>query len=460
MRVAIVGGGIAGSAVAMILRRIGVEFTLFEKRSSLVSGPPMCHLHAGGNLYPDIDDTQRLRLLKESLELMRLFPQAIDYRPTALAVPKNDPNDPIHLAKRAARLQKEYAKLCSQDKANQLLGDPSSYLKSYTYQDLLRLQAKEQPTRPSCPDEWMIPFAKEVDLDQLKYPVLLVREFGLNIFRIAATAQILLDGSDIRLKSEVLHIQKKNTFHITLRQNGKIVEEEFDYLINAAGFESGKIDDDLGYARERFVEFKAAYVTRWQSQYRWPEVIFHGPRGSEQGMGQFTPYAGGYFQLHGMTPSITLFEDGLAKSAQSAQPRLASSFVQMIEDGWPKDLIYKRTTKAIQHLARFIPSFQSAQGGAKPLYGAQQIPGSDATLRAAEVSFEKDYARCEIVKASSIVAMAQSIVQEIGYSGSLPIDTPKLDKEILDQKAQDIARQRGYPAQMGLLANATLDECS
>ena len=47
----IIGGGIAGSTIALKLSQIGIKSILFEAGSSLVNGPPMCHLHAGGNLY-------------------------------------------------------------------------------------------------------------------------------------------------------------------------------------------------------------------------------------------------------------------------------------------------------------------------------------------------------------------------------------------------------------------------
>jgi hypothetical protein len=41
-------------------------------------------------------------------------------------------------------------------------------------------------------------------------------------------------------------------------------------------------------------------------------------------MAQLTPYPGGYFQLHGMTQNITLFEKGLeALGKDSAQPKNA-----------------------------------------------------------------------------------------------------------------------------------------
>lgn len=49
-RVAIIGGGIAGATAAVHLAELGIDVTLIEKGASLVSGPPICHLHAGGNL--------------------------------------------------------------------------------------------------------------------------------------------------------------------------------------------------------------------------------------------------------------------------------------------------------------------------------------------------------------------------------------------------------------------------
>ena len=49
--VGIIGGGVAGSTIALHLSKKGVNTILFESGPSLVNGPPMCHLHAGGNLY-------------------------------------------------------------------------------------------------------------------------------------------------------------------------------------------------------------------------------------------------------------------------------------------------------------------------------------------------------------------------------------------------------------------------
>jgi len=418
-KIAVIGGGVAGSSVALILGELGLDITLFEKKETLVDGPPICHLHAGGNLYREISDAQCLQLLKESIEFVKLYPFAVDVRPTVIAVPKSDKGEPSDLFSRLEILKKEYASLVKSDTTNKVLGDPSEYYRVYDKETLKILQKSDIKKEPKSFDAWMIPVAKGIDFEQVKFPLIMVQEYGLNIFKLASSVTLALSHiSNVNLltQTNVCNVtQKGNSWLLEYEKRGKMKEDSFDYLINAAGFRSGNIDDMLGFKRERFVEFKAAYVTKWKSEALWPEVIFYGERGTPQGMAQFTPYPDGYFQLHGMTESITLFKDGLVKSSSlSAQPKLDSKFLTKIERGWSKTKVASRTLQAIKHLAQYIPEFSDAKVASKPLYGAQQIPGDDATLRAAEVSFEgKRYARCEIVKASSVLAMADAISKQL-----------------------------------------------
>ena len=86
-RVGILGGGTAGATIAIRLAALGLETYLFEKNTSLIDGPPMCHLHAGGNLYREIPDEDCVALLKQCIDILRLYPYTIDVRPTVFAVP-------------------------------------------------------------------------------------------------------------------------------------------------------------------------------------------------------------------------------------------------------------------------------------------------------------------------------------------------------------------------------------
>ncbi len=460
-RVGVIGGGIAGSSVAQYLRDIGAQVELFEKKASLIDGPPMCHLHAGGNLYREISDEQCLTLLRESIELVRFYPHGIDFRPTVIAIPKEDEGSMEALLPRLEKLKNKYQKFIDEDPKNEVLGKAEEYYKLYSKEELEELAKKELPKEPRTFDEWVIPFAKYVDFSAIKFPVMIVSEFGLNLFRIAASATLMLENNKnvtLHLGAKVVGIQEdENGFNVMFEKEGVRYTKRFDYLVNAAGFASGKIDDMLGYKRERFVEFKAAYVTKWEENTaKWPEVIFHGKRGTPRGMAQFTPYPAQHFQLHGMTKDITLFEDGLVKSSPlSSQPPLDKKYITKIYTGWSKEKIGTRTRRAIEHLSRFIPAFEKAKVAAKPLYGAQQIPGNDDTLRAADFSFEgKHYARCEIVKASSIYTMADAIVKQLSTLGYFNEKVYKkrfdytLEAEKVEELAKRFAKERGYPEEM------------
>ncbi len=458
-KIAIVGGGVAGATSAIYLAKLGLEVTLFEKEPSLVSGPPFCHLHAGGNLYREISDEQCIKLLKQSIDFLKFYPFVVDYRPTVIALPTTDKQTPEQLLPRLELLTKEYEKLVKQNNNNEVLGEPSNYFKLYSREDLEKLKSKKASTKPQSSNEWMVSIAQNMDFNKVQFPLILVQEYGLNLFRLASGAMLILKNMNnvtLNTSTEVNNIQKEQDGWLVSYENKK---ESFDYLINSAGFRTGKIDDMLGVPCKRMVEFKAAYVSHWESkeQTLFPEIIFHGERGTPQGMGQFTPYPNGYFQLHGMTNNITLYNDGLvANTPLSCQPQLKQNFMEKIEKSWSKKEIDERTGSAIEHLSQFIPNFSEATVGSKPLFGAQQIPGDDPTLRVAEVSFPtKRYARCEIVKVSSVIDMVRAIQNELVELGYLDVeDEVSLSLNLLEEEdihtlAQRLCEQRNYPRSLG-----------
>ena len=461
-RIAVVGGGVAGATAALYLGRLGLDVTLFDKNRSLVSGPPFCHLHAGGNLYREISDEQCITLLRQSVDLLRFYPYAVDFRPTVIAVPVTDRGSPEDLYPRLERLRGEYAALIDKDGRNKVLGESENYYRIYSREKIERLRQLQPAAMPVTPDEWMIPVAKELDLDKIKFPLIMVQEYGLNLFRLGAGVSLSLSAltnAELRLETKVTGVRPAeggDGFIVTYEDRNGTHRSSFDYMINAAGFRSGAIDDMLGFRRFRMVEFKAAYVTRWCSDIVWPEIIFYGERGTPGGMAQFTPYPGGHFQLHGMTNDITLFEGGLVGSTpDSAQPSLAPQFINMIDQSWEWSCVEKRSRRAIEHMAQYLPRFREADVAAKPLYGAQQIPGEDPTLRAADVSFVGErYARCEVVKASSVLSMTDAIVQRLAaldYTDTADVGRrdfehlPHPEESGLQDRAASLCEERQYP---------------
>lgn len=466
-KIAIVGAGVAGTTAALYLGQLGLDITLFEKKESISSGPPYCHLHAGGNLYREISDEQCVTLLKQSIDFIKFYPFIVDYRPTVIVLPKNDKSSPEALLPRLKLLQSEYAKLIKQDKHNAVLGKSEEYYKFYTKEDIEELLQKSVVDKPSSHDEWILISIKHIDLENVQYPLLLVQEYGMNLFRFGAGTKLALEQMKNIMFYNKTTVQKiaedENQWHITYNQHNTTKQDKFDYLINASGFRTGIIDDMVDVKSKKMVEFKASYISQWEEKREmiFPEIIFHGERGTPQGMAQFTPYPGGYFQLHGMTNDITLYEDGLVASTDtSAQPKLKNQFIQKLDNGWDKEDVDQRTHNAIKHVTQFIPDFTQATVGALPLFGAQQIPGDDPTLRVAEVSFpKKRYARCEIVKVSSSLDMTDAIVGELiklgliddTYYKSRDLDyLTYIDDIALGNEAKDLALSRGYP---GDLAN-------
>ncbi|MCI0501370.1 MAG: FAD-binding oxidoreductase [Epsilonproteobacteria bacterium] len=464
--IAIIGGGVAGSSCALYFGKIGLDVTLFEKNSTLISGPPWCHLHAGGNLYREISDEQCIALLRQSIDFLRYYPFVVDYRPTVIVLPKSDSSTPDALLPRLDMLKNEYEKLIKEDPQNQVLGDWSDYYKTYTKEQMQELKMLTTNQTPTTNDEWMTAAAKYVDMEKIQFPVVLVQEYGLNIFRLASGAEIMLNDMQnvaVHTNTKVINIAKSDITHgwdIEYIKDETKENKTFDYLVNAAGFQTGKIDDLLNAPCKSMVEFKAAYVSKWSNgcEMMFPEIIFHGKRGTPEGMGQFTPYPNGYFQLHGMTEDITLYKDGLVSSnSVSCQANLKESFIEKIENSWSAVEIEERTKAGIKHISKFIPEFKSATVASKPLFGAQQIPGDDPTLRVAEVRFPLEYyARCEIVKVSSVLDMIDAIMRDfarLGYIDASNIgkrglfETP--NESSINTLAKEIALKRGYPESMG-----------
>ncbi|WP_299012946.1 NAD(P)-binding protein [uncultured Photobacterium sp.] len=475
--VGVIGGGIAGSTIALRLAELGIQVKLFEEGSSLVNGPPICHLHAGGNLYREISNQQCQALLKQSIDTLRVFPQTTNIRPTVIAIPKRDQGDPKALLNRLDLLQNTYKTLVENDPKNQVLGQPEHYFKLYYQDDLEQLAQYPLPTTPTSLDDWMIPVAKNLSLNEFKYPLILVQEYGLSIFRLASIANLAaekLPDISLHTNAKVIDIKqdsKSYAWSITYQQYDRKIKDHIthttsaDYLVNACGYRTGTIDDMANLTRKRMVEFKAAYVTHWaECEGIWPEVIFHGERGTPNGMAQLTPYPGGYFQLHGMTEDITLFRQGLATTTgNSAQPRLSEPLTSKIKSGWKSCDIHTRTERAIEHVAKLLPTYRSATVGGNPLFGAQQIPGGDPSLRAADISFAgKRYARSEIVKASSALSAADKVLEQLQCEGLLPkipqLSTLALEAQLpvtsgLDLNtvvvmAEKLASSRSYPEEL------------
>lgn len=466
-RVAVIGGGVSGAVAAIELSNLGIKNVLFEKEKSLVNGPPFCHLHAGGNLYPDITDQQCQTLLRQSIEMARLFPESIDERPTLISVQKTEDYSVKKITNRLDMLREHYAFLVEQNPANKVLGSPKDYYRIYNKEELLSLQQRNTVKIPTQPDEWMINAIKLIDIEKLKTPIILVQEYGWNFFRLAAQAQLALEKTDhctLHLNTEVCEIKdfrNKNT-NYNWEVHTKDQVFKVDYLVNSCGYKTGVLDETLQLKSERLIEFKASYVSQWKPlEGLIPELIFHGKRGTENGMAQLTPYCNDYYQIHGMTKDVTLFPDGLMDAKGStSQPKFNKEITRKLENGWEENEVNSRTKKSIDFIGKFVPSFKDAKVGGPPLFGAQQIAGKDPDLRVGEVKFpSRSYARSEIIKASSAYTVASKIIDKLKEEKIISFNKThnrtnileKISTSEIDRLSADFSAMRGYSRDLSKL---------
>ena len=469
--VGIVGGGISGSVCALELAKYGIDNILLEKGESIVNGPPFCHLHAGGNLYPDISVDQCKTLMLQSIEMLRLFPHSIDQRPTLISVPKSEKLETATIETRLKSLVEYYKKLIAEDSDNEVLGNPDQYYKAYSKEEIEALAKQPGVKRPHSSDEWMSNAIKLIDYKSLKMPIFLVQEFGWNLFRTAAQAQLALEKAEsccLKTNTEVTNI--RDVRNRNLDYNWEICTEgnvyNVKYLVNSCGFNTGYIDALLNLHSEHSIEYKAAYVAKWQPiDGLIPELIFHGERGTAHGMLQITPYCEDYYQIHGMTQNITLFENGVIHSkTKESEEEFDEDIKQKINRAWPEEEINTRTKNAIAFAARYVPTFKSANVGALPMHGAQQLHGNDLSLRVGELSFPgKFYARSEIIKASSALTVARKIVANLENEKIIAQIRTKtkhnslleeISKNDIEERARELAIKRGYP---GTLSQLVID---
>jgi len=478
--IGVIGGGIAGSTVALRFSELVINVTLFESGSSLVNGPPICHLHAGGNAYREILDSQCLTLLKEGIETARIFPHTINVRPTLIAIPNYDAGTPKDILPRLTMLKEEYTRLVDEDPCNDVLGKPEDYFKMYGLEDILKLQNLDNPETPKSLNEWMIPVSKHLDFDRVKFPIIMVQEYGWSTLRMASTVTLALDkihNCEVKTNTKVLCVEEcesTNGWNVFYEEYAEpstttnINSVTVDYLVNACGYQTGIIDDFVGVHKDYMVEFKASYVANWKDNIgnnmkssQWPEIIIHGARGTPRGMAQLTPYPDGTFQVHGMTKDITLFSYGLVRSTnECSQPQLSIDLRTKLEKGWDNNEVQLRTSRAINHVAQFIPSFATACVSGPPLFGAQQIPGDDPVLRTASVSFPAPrYARVEIIKGSSAPSASDAILRRCVAHNLLHFDSNVLELapekafsrvasltlQDVVKKAEEIAQDRNLP---------------
>lgn len=93
--------------------------------------------------------------------------------------------------------------------------------------------------------------------------------------RVSAFSNIALSKNQhckILTNTSVIGVQrKKDKWNVRYECKGCEGDMEVDFLVNACGYETGIVDNMVGFKKHRFLEFKAAYVSHWSECHgMWP----------------------------------------------------------------------------------------------------------------------------------------------------------------------------------------------
>lgn len=374
--ITIIGGGISGiiSAIKLAENKMN-KITIFEKRDTILRGPPYCHLHAGGMLYPEISLKDAQILQNDCLDFVLKFKNCIDYRPTIIAYKADSKYDTNKLIFKCNVLKLNYI-LQSQKNPDykNLLGDISQYYSIYTRDDVLNI-LNSPLSKGNFHDKYVYNFCKLLcNIDSIKYPFVSICEWGIN--------QEMVEHQ--------LETELQNFTNITIIKNTDVNIEELknsNIIINATGCNL--------YNETNLYEYKSSWVIKCPlSLNNFQEIAIIGERDTKNGMIQITPIENkNLFQIHFMSSTSSIIETYNKKH-----------IVKQIN----QDEQIKRTQIAIREICNYFPVFGLSKFS-KACTGVQRILYNTKNKRISKLEFINNTIDIVTMKACSIVTLCNKL---------------------------------------------------
>lgn len=378
-KIAIIGGGISGVTSAIKLARDKNNVIhLYEKRDYLLKGPPYCHLHAGGILYPEISIDDAQTLLLNSIEFADYFSDCLEYRPTIVAYRSNSNYSPSNLVFKCKVNKMAYSLNHSQP-----FGKVDNFYAVYTKDDMIyykihgKLPESDNLDR-QYHNKYVEYFCKLLDdINSIKYPFVSVCEPGINQEKV-----------EEKLLNNLYKCKNVNIFL------NKIVNwsdlSTYDTIINASG------NNIFSQNSEKY-EFKSSWIiTSPLIVENLPEIAIIGERETNNGMVQLTPIKKGKFQVHCMTSDSTIID----------------TFTNKQDIKLSIDEIEKRGRVAIRELSKiFSVLIMSKVDGACP--GIQRIPYESKSKRVSRLNYinngKQTIIDMQTLKACSVISIVNKL---------------------------------------------------
>jgi hypothetical protein len=374
-KIAIIGGGISGVTSAIKLAKNKQnEIHLYEKRDYLLKGPPYCHLHAGGILYPEISIKDAQELLDNSLEFANYFRDCLEYRPTIVAYRSNSSYSPSELLFKCKANKINY-----QFRNIRVIGNVENFYAVYTKEDMIHCKIygilpHSDDIGRKYHDSYVIHFCKLLDdINSIKYPFVSVCEPGIN-----------------QTKVEEKLLNELNQYHNIKVFTNKLVTlnelNNYNTIVNASGH---NIFDNQ--SNEKY-EFKSSWIVSSSLiTDNLPEIAIIGERETENGMIQLTPINKGVFQIHCMRKDSTIID----------------TYTYSKQIVLNKDEIEKRGNVAIREVSKLF-SILIMSKVKDACYGLQRIPYESKSKRTSNiVYFYKDnkvFIDIRTLKACSVIS--------------------------------------------------------
>jgi hypothetical protein len=385
-RIAIIGGGISGITSAIKLAKSkNNQIDVFEKRPYILKGPPYCHLHAGGILYPEISLQDSQQLMADSIEFANYFPSCLDYRPTIVAYRSTSKYSTKSLIFKCKVNKVNY----QFSKYNYLLGKVKNFYAVYDLSDMTYFKKfGKLPQSDDIGRDYHDPYVEQfckliTDIYSIKYPFVSVCEPG-----------IIQSKVEKQLEDE---LKTFNNINIITDISVEVKElNNYNTIINASGKDLFNNNTDEIYELKSSWVIKSPLITS-----NMPEIAIIGERETDNGMIQITPLDYGLFQIHCMTNHSTIINT-FNKSNVPLTITLQDKEIQF------------RSHIAIQQIAKMFPIFTLSKiEYACP--GIQRIPYYTKSKRTSEITIqEKDetttYIDIITLKACSVVSLVNKLI--------------------------------------------------
>lgn len=384
-RIAIIGGGISGVVSAIELAKDGNIIDIYEKRNVILRGPPYCHLHAGGMLYPEISLKDAQILLNDCIKFANKFPEAIEHRPTIIAYRKNSEYSTDNLLLKCRLIRLKY--LLSK---NMVLGPSESYYAIYYKEDIeyYKKNLKFQETKDLSRlyhNKYVENFCKMInDIDSIKYPFVSVCEPGIN-----------KDKVEINLINKLHKYKMEKKINIYTKKDINPSDlKGYDTIINASASNFNNFNENSYILdKKESYEYKSSWIIKCNIKNIFmPEIAVIGERETEQGMIQISPINNNKFQVHCMTSRSTIID-----TKSNREFKLLN-----------QNEIELRGNEAIKRISEIFPIFLSSDViGACP--GIQRIPYDNKSKRISyiEKNTDANYYELKLMKACSVISLTE-----------------------------------------------------